>query len=66
MKVIKSIYNFIVGDMIILIGVIITFIILALINQLSFLAPLRVVAGAILIIAILLVLIVSIRREIKA
>jgi hypothetical protein len=64
-KIIKSIYNFIVGDMIILVGVIITFIILALINAIGFLAPLRVVSGAILVIAVLIVLATTLSREIR-
>jgi hypothetical protein len=64
-KVIKSIYNFIVGDMIILVGVVITFIILALINDIGFLAPLRVASGSILVIAILIVLVTTLSREIK-
>ena len=65
MKVIKAIYNFIVGDMIILVGVIITLIVLALINDIGFLAPLRVVSGAILIIAVLAVLVTTLNREIR-
>lgn len=65
MKVIKAIYNFIVGDMIILVGVITTFIILALINAIGFLAPLRIASGAILIIAVLIVLVTTLNREIR-
>lgn len=65
MKVIKSIYNFIVGDMVILIGVIITLIILALINAVGVLAPLRIASGAILVIAVLAVLALSLNREIR-
>jgi hypothetical protein len=64
-KVIKAIYNFIVGDIIILVGVIITFIILALINAIGFLAPLRIVSGAILIIAVLIVLVTTLNHEIR-
>jgi uncharacterized Tic20 family protein len=63
MKVIKSIYNFIVGDMIILIGVIVTVVVLALIENVSVLAPLRAIAGAFLILAVLVVLIASLSRE---
>ncbi len=40
MKVIKAIYNFFVGDMTILIGVIITMLVLALISYVGALAPL--------------------------
>ena len=63
MKILNSIYNFIVGDMIILVGVIITIIVLALINALSALAPLHIVSGIILIIAVLGVLIATLSRE---
>lgn len=63
MKVIKAIYNFIVGDMIILIGIIITALILALINAVSALAPLRAIAGIILIVAVLAVLTATLMRE---
>ena len=65
MKVIKALYNFIVGDVIILIGVIITILILALINIVSALAPLRVATGAILVVAVLGVLTTTLFREVK-
>ena len=63
MKVIKAIYNFIVGDMIILIGVIIASLILALINAISILAPLRAISGVILVVAVLGVLTATLMRE---
>jgi hypothetical protein len=63
MKVIKAIYNFIVGDMIILVGVIIAMLVLALINNVSVLAPLRVATGAILVVAVLIVLTATLYRE---
>ena len=63
MKAIKAIYNFIVGDMIILTGVIITVIILALIDDVSALAPLRIISGVILIVAVLGVLTATLARE---
>jgi hypothetical protein len=63
MKVIKAIYNFIVGDMIILVGVIVTVILLALIENVGALAPLRTIAGAFLILAVLAVLVASLSRE---
>ncbi len=63
MKVIKAIYNFIVGDMIILVGVIIAMLVLALINNVSALAPLRVVTGVILVAAVLGVLSATLYRE---
>ena len=63
MKVIKAIYNFIVGDMIILIGVLTAVVVLALINNVSALAPLRIATGSILIVAVLVVLIATLTRE---
>jgi len=63
MKVIKAVYNFLVGDMIILVGVLITISLLALINAVSVLAPLRTVSGIILVIAVLVVLTATLSRE---
>lgn len=63
MKVIKAIYNFIVGDMIILIGVIIVMIVLALINDVPVLNPLRVISGILLVVAVLGVLTATLLRE---
>jgi hypothetical protein len=63
MKVIKAIYNFIVGDMIILIGITITALLLALINTVNALAPLRAISGVILIVAVLAVLTTTLMRE---
>ena len=65
MNVIKAIYNFIVGDMIILIGVIVALIILALINSMSALAPLHVVTGYVLIAVVIGVLAATHYREVK-
>jgi hypothetical protein len=63
MKVIKAIYNFIVGDIIILVGVIVAIVILALINTVSFLAPLRVATGYLLIAVVIGVLSATLYRE---
>lgn len=63
MKVIKAIYNFIVGDVIILVGVALIVTVLILINTLSILTPLRTLSGGILIIALLAVLIGTLIRE---
>ena len=63
MKIINAIYNFIVGDMIILIGVIITLIVLAVINGLSALSALRDLSGILLILAIVVTLFITLRRE---
>ncbi len=63
MKVIKAIYNFIVGDMIILVGVIIAMLVLVLINNVNALAPLRVATGFLLVVAVLGVLTATLYRE---
>jgi hypothetical protein len=63
MKILTSIYTFVVGDMIILVGVIITIIVLSLIHALSALAPWHIVSGIILMIAVLAVLIATLCRE---
>jgi hypothetical protein len=63
MKVIKAIYNFIVGDMIILVGVIVAIVVLALINTVGVLAPLRVATGYLLIAAVIGVLTATLYRE---
>ena len=63
MKAIKAIYNFIVGDMIILIGIVVTVLILALINNVSALAPLRAIEGVLLVVAVLGVLSATLLRE---
>lgn len=63
MKVVKAIYNFLVGDMIILVGVIIAIVILALINTVSVLAPLHVFTGYLLIAVVIGVLTATLYRE---
>jgi membrane protein implicated in regulation of membrane protease activity len=63
LKVIKAIYNFIVGDMIILVGIILTAILLALLNAVNALAPLRTIEGVILVVAVLAVLTATLMRE---
>ena len=63
MNVIKAIYNFIVGDMIILIGVIIAVFVLALINHVAALTPLRVLTGYLLIVVVIAVLTAALYRE---
>lgn len=66
MKVIKAIYNFLVGDMIILVGILLVVLLLALIANVAVLSPLRVIAGPILIIAVLGVLTATLLREARA
>ena len=63
LNAIKAVYNFIVGDMIILVGILIAFILLALIYTVSALTVLRPFSGFILIIAALVVLIATLSRE---
>lgn len=66
MKVIKAIYNFLVGDMIILIGVVIAIILLTLINTVGALSPLRgTVEAIILIAAVLISLTATLVREVR-
>ena len=64
MKVIKAIYNFIVGDMVILIGITLAVIILALINNVPALAPLKGFSGPFLILAVLGSLVATLSREV--
>ena len=63
MKIIKAIYNFIVGDMVILIGVTLTVLVLALINNVSALGPLRGLSGPVLIVGVLASLVATLSRE---
>ncbi|HEX6478189.1 MAG TPA: hypothetical protein VF043_05045 [Ktedonobacteraceae bacterium] len=63
MKIIKAIYNFIVGDIVILIGVILTVIVLSLINNVGALAPLKDFSGPFLVIGVLSSLVATLSRE---
>ena len=63
MNVIKAIYNFLVGDMIILVGILLVIVVLALINNIDAFEAIRGVTGAILIAAVLGVLIATLTRE---
>jgi hypothetical protein len=63
MNVIKAIYNFLVGDMIILVGISIAVIVLALINFVSALKPLSPASSIILIVAVLGSLTATLARE---
>jgi hypothetical protein len=62
-KVIKAIYNFIVGDMVILIGVMLAVTLLALVNNVAALAPLRGLSGPFLVMAVLASLAATLSRE---
>ena len=63
MKTLKAIYNFIVGDMIILVGIVVIAVLLALIANIGALASLRVAIGPILILAALVTLSATLYRE---
>ena len=63
MKAIKAIYNFIVGDMIILLGVLLVTFLLALIDNVAALSFLKGISGLILVIAVLSVLGLTLLRE---
>ncbi len=63
MKILKAIYNFIVGDMIILVGILIVAIALGLISNIDALAGLRPAIGPVLIVAALVVLSATLYRE---
>jgi hypothetical protein len=63
MKIIKAIYNFFVGDIAILMGITLTVIVLALINNVSALAPLKGISGPFLVIAVLGSLTAALSRE---
>jgi vacuolar-type H+-ATPase subunit I/STV1 len=62
-RIIKAIYNFIVGDMVILIGIVLTVTVLALINNVSALAPLKDFSGPFLVLGVLSSLVATLSRE---
>ena len=63
MNAIKAVYNFIVGDMIILIGILVAIAILIIVNNVAALAPVRPFSGAFLVIAALALLTTTLNRE---
>jgi hypothetical protein len=65
MKVIMAVYNFLVGDLIILVGFLLILLLLSLIHFIEALAPIRAYSGAILVIAILVVLGGTLSRELR-
>jgi hypothetical protein len=65
MKALKAVYNFIVGDMVILVGIMLVFLLLALINNVASLAPARAYSGIILIVVTLAVLGITLGRELR-
>ena len=64
LRVILAVYNFFVGDVVILIGVSLLMVILALIHSLSGLTALRGASGAILIAGVLVTLLATLGREV--
>lgn len=65
LKVINAVYQFLVGDMVMLVGVMLAFLLLALINFIGVLAPIRPYSGVLLILIILVVLGGSLSRELR-
>jgi hypothetical protein len=65
MKALKAVYNFLVGDMVILVGIVLVFALLTVINTVAALAPIRAYSGAILIVVVLVVLGVTLSRELR-
>jgi hypothetical protein len=64
LKVILAVYNFFVGDLVILIGITLTMVILALIYSVGTLVPLRGASGLILIVGVLATLVATLGREV--
>ena len=64
LKAILAVYNFFVGDLVILIGITLTMVIIALINFVGALAPLRGGSGTILIVGVLATLVATLGREV--
>jgi hypothetical protein len=65
LKVILAVYQFFVGDLVILIGITLTMVILALIHFEGALAALRGGSGLILIVGVLATLMATLGREIE-
>ncbi len=63
MKMVKAIYNFLVGDWIILSGILLVIALLAVIHFAAGLTLLRTISGWLLMVATLCVLVITLRRE---
>ena len=63
MKAIKAVYNFIVGDMIILVGILLAFVILLAINTLPVLKFASTFSGTIFIAFVIATLVATLARE---
>jgi hypothetical protein len=66
LKIILAVYTFFVGDLVILIGITLTMVILALINSVGALTPLRGGLGLILIVGVLATLVATLGREVRS
>ena len=64
LKVILAVYNFFVGDLVILLGVALLMVILALINSVGALVPLQGGLELILIVGVLATLVATLGREV--
>ena len=64
LKVVLAVYNFFVGDLVILLGVTLLMVVLALIHSMGALATLRGGSGAILIVGVLVTLVATLGREV--
>ena len=64
LKIILAVYRFFVGDLVILLGITLTMVILALINSVGALAPLRGGLGTIMIVGVLATLVATLGREV--
>jgi hypothetical protein len=64
LKVILAVYNFFVGDHIILLGMTLLMVVLALIHFLGALTPLLIGSGIILIVGVLATLVATLSREV--
>jgi hypothetical protein len=62
----KAVFNFFVGDWIILGGVVLTLVLVALIENTSALSSLKGTGGVVLFVGIVLTLVATLRREIRA
>lgn len=63
MKAMKAVYTFLVGDMIILVGILLAFIVLLAINTLPALKFASTFSGTIFIVFIIVTLVVTLARE---
>ena len=64
LKIILAVYNFFVGDLVILLGITLLMVVLALIHSVGALATLRGGSGAILIVGVLVTLVATLGREV--